>query len=75
MPRNIRATPDAAWRIRSVDVRTRYGPERVEQAYRILLGDGPTSDRQPSHTKEESDARRDLCQGLHRPPGPSADDR
>ena len=47
MPRNIRATPDAAWQIRSVSLRTRYGPERVEQVYRLLLGDGPASDRQP----------------------------
>ncbi|HMB08208.1 MAG TPA: hypothetical protein VKP69_31320 [Isosphaeraceae bacterium] len=37
MPRRLRATPDVAWQIDSVSVRTRDGPKRVEQAYRILV--------------------------------------
>lgn len=35
------------WTIRSVAVRTRDGPERLDQAYRRLLND-PAADRPPA---------------------------
>jgi hypothetical protein len=45
MPRH---SPDAnpAWVIRSVTVRTRDGPERLDQAYRRLVG-SPSRDNPP----------------------------
>ena len=36
-----------AWTIRSVALRTRDGPERLDQAYRRLLNPAP-SDKQPT---------------------------
>jgi hypothetical protein len=39
MSRNPRAARPKRWRIDSVYVRKRDAPKRIEQAYRILIGD------------------------------------
>jgi hypothetical protein len=40
MSSNPRAARPKRWRIDSVYVRRRDAPKRIEQAYRILIGDG-----------------------------------
>ena len=44
-----------AWTIRSVALRTRDGPERLDQAYRRLLSPEP-SDKQPATVLQGSAA-------------------
>ena len=39
MPESLRPTVPRTWTIRSISVRTRDGPERLEQVYRRLLED------------------------------------
>jgi hypothetical protein len=39
MPEGQRPTVPRTWTIRSISVRTRDGPERLEQVYRRLLED------------------------------------
>jgi hypothetical protein len=39
MPEGQRPTVATTWTIRSISVRTRDGPERLEQVYRRLLED------------------------------------
>jgi hypothetical protein len=46
MPTGPRPTAAPTWAIRSIPVRTRDGPERLDQAYRRLLDDIPP-DRPP----------------------------
>ena len=41
MPEGQRPAVARTWTIRSVSVRTRDGPERLEQVYRRLLDDPP----------------------------------
>ena len=41
MPTGPRPTAAPVWAIRSIPVRTRDGPERLDQAYRRLLSDTP----------------------------------
>ena len=43
MPTHERRPATQAWAIRSVPVRTRDGPERLDHAYRRLLADPSTS--------------------------------
>jgi hypothetical protein len=56
MPAGQRPPAATAWTIRSVAVRTRDGPERLDQAYRRLMGDTsrdeppPAPDRLPERT-------------------------
>ena len=47
MPRTRRAPAHPGWSVRSVFVRTRDGPDRLADAYRLLAGHGPaaTGDR------------------------------
>jgi hypothetical protein len=53
MPRRGRLdTQVSAWAIRSVSLRKRDGPARLDQAYRRLLADGPASD--PPRTADRS---------------------
>lgn len=75
MPRRLRATPEVVWQIDSVSVRARDGPKRLERAYRILVEGGATAHQDPLHGEDQSDARGDLCQGVHRTTRASADDR
>jgi hypothetical protein len=44
MPTDRHADAAPAWVIRSVAVRTRDGPERLDQAYRRLTDDTPRQD-------------------------------
>ena len=74
-PRGAAPCPTAehaaqSWTIRSVFVRTRDGPDRLDHAYRRLCH-APTTSR----PEEKNHARRHLCTGLHRAPGAPADDR
>lgn len=46
MPSGPRSVAAPAWTIRSVAVRTRDGPERLDRAYRHLIDD---SSRHPPH--------------------------
>ena len=57
MPRNQHAVRDVAWQIVSVAVRTRDGPGRVGQAYRILIGDEATTHRQADPYRGRSPMR------------------
>ena len=56
MPVGQRPPTAAAWTIRSTTVRTRDGPERLDQAYRRLVSDTsrheppPAPDRPPGRT-------------------------
>ena len=43
MPRMRRAPAYPGWSIRSVFVRTRDGPDRLADAYRLLTGHGPAT--------------------------------
>src|SRR3954453_10078043 len=47
MPRTRRAPAHPGWSVRSVFVRTRDGPDRLADVYRLLAGHGPaaTDDR------------------------------
>jgi hypothetical protein len=48
-----RLTAASTWTIRSIPVRTRDGPERLDQAYRRLLSDAPR-DRPPDEPHSPS---------------------
>src|SRR4051812_3449802 len=43
MPRTRRTPADPGWSVRSVFVRTRDGPDRLADAYRLLAGHGPAA--------------------------------
>ncbi len=61
MPAGQRPPAAAAWMIRSVAIRTRDGPERLDQAYRRLMGDTsrdeppPVPDRLPDRAGADRD--------------------
>jgi len=58
------------WRVHSVVVRVRDGPERVRAAYRLLLDAGSLSaDGAASPVMEMRDAGRDLHACVDRTPG------
>jgi hypothetical protein len=48
MPSGRRSEGHPSWVIRSVPVRTRDGPERLDQAYRRLMDDIPRRDPPPA---------------------------
>src|SRR5713226_6814253 len=65
--------PTGAWLVRSIAVRKRDGPHRVEQVYRFLLAEhGPIGwgGRAPRVREGERDACGDLCSGVDRATGP-----
>lgn len=51
MPTSPPVQAGTAWTIRSVPIRTRDGPERLDQAYRRLLDD-PSSPVSNPHAEE-----------------------
>jgi hypothetical protein len=74
MPRTPRARPDRPWTIQSVSVRTRDGPQRLQRAYRLLLGNLNEHPMPNSGDERSQDhARGPLCPRLHRTPGARAD--
>jgi hypothetical protein len=73
MSRPRRETAGARWTIQSVTVRVRDGPQRLHQAYRILIGGCPPALGRAFHDEEGSDACRDLCQSVHRQAGQGTD--
>ncbi len=63
MPRDARTDQPARWRIQSIAVRARDGPERLHAVYRLLLTPGRPV---PEHgaageDQEATDASGDLC--------------
>ena len=54
MPTARHADAAPAWVIRSIAVRTRDGPERLDQAYRRLTNDTPRQDApsEPGHMSD-----------------------
>ena len=74
MPRTPRARPDRPWNIQSAYVRTRDGPQRLQRAYLLLLGN-PNEHPIPTSDDERSldHARGHLRPRLHRTPGARAD--
>lgn len=73
MPRPTPSAPPSRWTIQSVAVRARDGPQRLDQAYRLLLADpaaipGPAATHSPTADerdgKEPCYACRDLCPRL-----------
>jgi hypothetical protein len=48
MPTGQRSAAASPWVIRSVAVRTRDGPERLDQAYRRLIGDAERKQLPPA---------------------------
>jgi hypothetical protein len=67
MPRTKRpADAGVRWTIQSVTVRARDGPQRLRQAYRILIGGCSPAQSREVHDEEVSDACSDLCQSVHR---------
>ena len=57
MPNRPGARAGTAWTIHSVPVRTRGGGERLDQAYRRLLGDAPTAVAPRSRTDPRTSPR------------------
>ena len=75
MPRSSRALPARPWNIHSVYVRRRDGPQRVERAYLLLLGDPPSPNNYPTEReRRESHACSNLRPGVHGTSGARADD-
>lgn len=68
------SAPAPDWHVRSIYVRHRDGPRRLEQAFRLLLGPA-----RPPQAATFTDGRTDhanshLCPRLDRPPGARPDD-
>jgi hypothetical protein len=75
MARTPRRPPATHWSIRSIHVRKRDGPGRLEQAYLLLLdGRHDPSSSQPDNQRSQNHARRDLRPGIDGTPGARADD-
>ena len=79
-----RVAPDSlstAWQVVSVAVKVRDGPQRVADAYRILVGQEGGRQSRPAapvgwaaaHGKEQSAAGRDRCPRLDGAAGTRAD--
>lgn len=82
MPHQTPAAPPARWTIQSVAIRARDGPQRLDQAYHLVLAAPPPGVGPGAHCpadrryrngdglegKEPGDACRDLCPRLDRPP-------
>ena len=70
MRRNSREPRRAGWVVHSAFVPRRDGPQRLEQAFQILLGADSGAGGFPTTTDEETDHEsRRLCQGLDREAG------
>lgn len=73
--RSVQST--IAWQVLSISVKTRDGPDRVAETYRILVGHrrcrpvgrDATIVREMSRGKEQVDANRAVCPRVHGAPG------
>lgn len=76
MSRRAGVAPPVVWKIQSVSVRVRDGPQRLAQVYRLLLtGPAPGAPVPPvADGKEEPHGSRDLCPGFDGAPGSAAND-
>jgi hypothetical protein len=73
MPRTSRARPAGPWTVQSVYVRKRDGPQRIQRAYLLLLGNPHEPPTSPSDDERSHDhARGHLCPRLHGAPGARA---
>ena len=70
--RNYSRPPE--WQILSTYVRHRDGPRRLEQAFRLLLGEPPSPDGTTLSERSSDHARSNLRPRLDRPPGARSDD-
>jgi len=77
MSRGRAVQSSTAWQVTSIGVKTRDGPDRIAEAYRILLGQrrcrpvepDTAVKRERSREKEQLDASRLVCPGVHGTPG------
>lgn len=58
-----------SWAVKSVSLRTRDGPARLDQVYRWLLADGPPPDAPPPADGSQPPLRRLLRDVFHDKPG------
>src|SRR5262245_20493321 len=82
MARNVQRSRPASWRLDSVWVKARDGPQRLTQVYRLLVAEADEpiwaalgQPSRPSPWRERGDASRRLRPRLDRTPGARADHR